>query len=167
MIPVVAHLRTGDSRAAHRGLQGRRGRIWPNRTQSASCEPVSVRCCSPPGAARNRAREATEQTEQRALAERATLLESITTLSMPLDREFSFYLSEPARGSITSMPPGDSAGTGHLGCFSATRGRVPAGVRARVLDIALFLETISLISNRWVRFALIRRRRGWPSIFVT
>src|SRR5882757_7505135 len=42
-------------------------------------------------------REATEQTEQRALAERATLLESITDAFYALDREFRFtYLNRRA-----------------------------------------------------------------------
>jgi PAS domain S-box-containing protein len=97
-------------------------------------------------------REALEQAEQQALADRATLLESITDAFYALDRKFHFtYLNQRAldhfgatREALLGKVPWD--------VFPITRGTIfqheyERAVRERC---SVAFEAISLLSSRWV-----------------
>ena len=97
-------------------------------------------------------RDALEQAEQQALAERATLLESITDAFYALDREFRFtYLNQRAldhfgatREALLGKVPWD--------VFPITRGTIfqqeyERAVRERC---SVAFEAVSLLSSRWV-----------------
>ena len=97
-------------------------------------------------------RDALEQAEQQALADRATLLESITDAFYALDREFRFtYLNQRAldhfgatREALLGKVPWD--------VFPITRGTIfqqeyERAVRERC---SVAFEAVSLLSNRWV-----------------
>ena len=97
-------------------------------------------------------REALEQAEQQALADRATLLESITDAFYALDREFRFtYLNQRAldhfgatREALLGKVPWD--------VFPITRGTIfqqeyERAVRERC---SVAFEAVSLLSSRWV-----------------
>jgi PAS domain S-box-containing protein len=97
-------------------------------------------------------REALEHAEQQALAERATLLESITDAFYALDREFHFtYLNQRAldhfgatREALLGKVPWD--------VFPITRGTIfqqeyERAVRERC---SVAFEAVSLLSSRWV-----------------
>ena len=97
-------------------------------------------------------RDALEQAEQQALADRATLLESITDAFYALDREFRFtYLNQraldhfgAARDALLGKVPWD--------VFPITRGTIfqqecERAVRERC---SVAFEAVSLLSSRWV-----------------
>lgn len=97
-------------------------------------------------------RDALEQAEQQALADRATLLESITDAFYALDREFRFtYLNQraldhfgAAREALLGKVPWD--------VFPITRGTIfqqeyERAVRERC---SVAFEAVSLLSSRWV-----------------
>jgi len=97
-------------------------------------------------------REATEQTEQRALAERATLLESISDGFYALDREFRFtYLNRRALDHFDATRE-TLLGQVIWDVFPHTRGSLfqQEYERALLEHCSVSFETISLISNRWV-----------------
>jgi PAS domain S-box-containing protein len=97
-------------------------------------------------------REAIEQTEQRALAERAALLESITDAFYALDREFRFsYLNQRALDHFEATREA-LLGQVIWDVFPQTRGSVfqQEYECALAQQRSVSFETISLISNRWV-----------------
>jgi PAS domain S-box-containing protein len=97
-------------------------------------------------------REALEQAEQQALADRATLLESITDAFYALDREFHFtYLNQRAldhfgasREALLGKVPWD--------VFPITRGTIFQHEYERAMRerCSVAFEAVSLLSRRWV-----------------
>jgi PAS domain S-box-containing protein len=97
-------------------------------------------------------RDALEQAEQQALADRATLLESITDAFYALDREFRFtYLNQRAvdhfgatREALLGKVPWD--------VFPITRGTVFQHEYERAVHerCSVAFEAVSLLSSRWV-----------------
>ena len=97
-------------------------------------------------------REALEQAEQQALADRATLLESITDAFYALDRQFHFtYLNQRAldhfgatREALLGKVPWD--------VFPITRGTIFQHEYERAMRerCSVAFEAVSLLSGRWV-----------------
>jgi len=112
-------------------------------------------------------REAIEQTEQRALAERAALLESITDAFYALDEEFRFtYLNQRALHHFDATPE-VLLGQIIWHVFPQTSGSVFQQEYERALrqQCSVSFETISLISNRWVEVRAYPARQGLAVYF--
>jgi len=112
-------------------------------------------------------REAVEQTEQRVLAERAALLESITDAFYALDRQFRFsYLNQRALDHFHAAPE-TLLGQVIWEVFPQTRGSVFQQEYERALSEqrSVSFETISLISNSWVEVRAYPTRQGLAVYF--
>jgi PAS domain S-box-containing protein len=108
-----------------------------------------------------------QQTEQRALAERAALLESITDAFYALDREFRFtYLNRRALDHFHAARE-TLLGQVIWDAFPQTRESVfqQEYERALLQQHSVSFETISLISNRWVEVRAYPTRQGLAVYF--
>jgi PAS domain S-box-containing protein len=112
-------------------------------------------------------READEQAEQRALAERAALLESITDAFYALDRECRFsYLNQRALDHFGATRE-SLLGQVIWDVFPLTRGTVFQQEYERALreQRSASFETVSLISNRWVEVRAYPTQQGLAVYF--
>jgi PAS domain S-box-containing protein len=112
-------------------------------------------------------REAIEQTEQQALAERAALLESITDAFYALDRAFRFtYLNQRALDHFRATRE-ILLGQVIWDVFPATRGSVFQQEYERALQEqrSVSFETVSLISNTWIEVRAYPTQQGLAVYF--
>ena len=154
MIPVLLISGTGDPGPAHRGFQRRRGRL-PGQTVHGTRTARVYRF------------DVAAKREQRALAERAALLESITDAFYALDREFRFtYLNRRALDHFHAARE-TLLGQVIWDAFPQTRESVFQQEYERALrqQHSVSFETISLISNRWVEVRAYPTRQGLAVYF--
>jgi len=112
-------------------------------------------------------REAIEQTEQQALAERAALLESITDAFYALDRECRFtYLNQRALDHFGATRE-RLLGQVVWDAFPVARGTVFRQEYERALreQRSVSFETVSPISNRWVEVRAYPTQQGLAVYF--
>src|ERR1700736_1351870 len=112
-------------------------------------------------------REAIEQTEQQALAERAALLESITDAFYALDRECRFtYLNQRALAHFGATRE-SLLGQVVWDVFPVTRGTVIQQEYERALreQGSVAFETVSPLSSRWIEVRAYPTRQGLAVYF--
>lgn len=112
-------------------------------------------------------REALEQAEQRALADRAILLESITDAFYALDRDFRFtYLNQRALGHFGAAREA-LLGQVVWDIFPKTRGTVFQQEYERALreQCSVAFEAVSVISSRWVEVRAYTTPQGLAVYF--
>ena len=112
-------------------------------------------------------REAIEQTEQQALAERAALLESITDAFYALDRECRFtYLNQRALDHFNATRE-RLLGQVVWDVFPVTRGTVFHQEYERALreQRSVSFETVSPLSNRWLEVRAYPTQQGLAVYF--
>src|SRR3981081_1806932 len=112
-------------------------------------------------------REAIEQAEQRALADRAALLESITDAFYALDRECRFtYLNQRALDHFGETREA-LLGKVLWDVFPVMRGTVFQREYERALreQCSAAFETVSLITNRWVEVRAYPTAHGLATYF--
>jgi PAS domain S-box-containing protein len=112
-------------------------------------------------------REALEQAEQRALADRATLLESITDAFYALDREFRFtYLNQRALAHFGATREA-LLGKVVWDVFPITRGTIFQQEYERALreQCSVAFEAISRLSSRWVEVRAYTTPQGLAVYF--
>jgi PAS domain S-box-containing protein len=112
-------------------------------------------------------REALEQAEQRALADRAILLESITDAFYALDRDFRFtYLNQRALGHFGAAREA-LLGQVVWDIFPKTRGTVFQQEYERALreQCSVAFEAVSVLSSRWVEVRAYTTPQGLAVYF--
>ena len=112
-------------------------------------------------------REALEQAEQRALADRAILLESITDAFYALDRDFRFtYLNQRALGHFGAAREA-LLGQVIWDIFPKTRGTVFQHEYERALreQCSVAFEAVSVLSSRWVEVRAYTTPQGLAVYF--
>jgi PAS domain S-box-containing protein len=112
-------------------------------------------------------REALEQAEQRALADRAILLESITDAFYALDRDFRFtYLNQRALGHFGAAREA-LLGRVVWDIFPKTRGTVFQQEYERALreQCSVAFEAVSVLSSRWVEVRAYTTPQGLAVYF--
>ena len=112
-------------------------------------------------------REALEQAEQRALADRAILLESITDAFYALDRDFRFtYLNQRALGHFGAAREA-LLGRVIWDIFPKTRGTVFQHEYERALreQCSVAFEAVSVLSSRWVEVRAYTTPQGLAVYF--
>jgi PAS domain S-box-containing protein len=112
-------------------------------------------------------REALEQAEQQALADRATLLESITDAFYALDRDFHFtYLNQRALDHFGATREA-LLGKVVWDVFPITRGTVFQQEYERALreQCSVAFETVSPLSSRWVEVRAYPTPQGLAAYF--
>jgi PAS domain S-box-containing protein len=112
-------------------------------------------------------REALEQAEQRALADRAILLESITDAFYALDRDFRFtYLNQRALGHFGAAREA-LLGQVIWDIFPKTRGTVFQQEYERALreQCSVAFEAVSVLSSRWVEVRAYTTPQGLAVYF--
>jgi PAS domain S-box-containing protein len=112
-------------------------------------------------------REALEQAEKQALADRATLLESITDAFYALDREFRFtYLNQRALDHFGATREA-LLGKVVWDVFPITRGTVVQQEYERALreQCSVAFETVSPLSNRWIEVRAYPTPQGLAAYF--
>jgi PAS domain S-box-containing protein len=112
-------------------------------------------------------REALEQAEQQALADRATLLESITDAFYALDRDFQFtYLNQRALDHFGATREA-LLGKVVWDVFPITRGTVFQQEYERALreQCSVAFETVSPLSSRWVEVRAYPTPQGLAAYF--
>ncbi|MFL6606507.1 MAG: response regulator [Steroidobacteraceae bacterium] len=112
-------------------------------------------------------REAIEQTEQQALAERAALLESITDAFYALDRECRFtYLNQRALGHFAAIREA-LLGQVVWDVFPLTRGTVFQQEYERALreQRSVSFETVSPLTDRWLEVRAYPTQQGLAVYF--
>ena len=112
-------------------------------------------------------REALEQAEQQALADRATLLESITDAFYALDRDFQFtYLNQRALDHFGATREA-LLGKVVWDVFPITRGTVFQQEYERAVreQCSVAFETVSPLSSRWVEVRAYPTPQGLAAYF--
>lgn len=112
-------------------------------------------------------REALEDAEKKALAERAALLESITDAFYALDGEFRFtYLNQRALDHF-GKPREDLLGRVAWDVFPASRGTIFQHEQERALraQCAIAFEAISPLSGKWLELRAFPTPQGLAAYF--